>query len=60
MSYDAMRHFADSYGLIFIGILFLALVGWTFRRGSRSTYDQQARMIFDEKDEATGKEESDG
>ncbi len=48
MNYSDMRHFADSYGLIFLGILFLVLIGWTFRRGSRRHHERAATMIFDE------------
>lgn len=48
MNYDQMRHFADSYGLVFMGVVFLCLVGWTFRRGARRDLDRAATMIFDE------------
>ncbi len=48
MSYDQLRHFADSYGLIFMGVVFLGLIGWTFRRGARRDLERAANMIFDE------------
>ncbi len=48
MSYDALRHFADSYGLVFMGLVFLGLIGWTFRKGARRDLDRAATMIFDE------------
>ena len=28
MSYNEFRHFADSWGLVFMGVTYLALVGW--------------------------------
>ena len=48
MSYDELRHFADSYGLLFMALVFLLLVGWTFRRGARDHHDRAARSIFEE------------
>jgi cytochrome c oxidase cbb3-type subunit 4 len=47
MSYDALRHFADSWGLIFMGVVFLLLIGWTFRGDARRRHREAARMIFD-------------
>jgi cytochrome c oxidase cbb3-type subunit 4 len=45
-SYDTLRHFADSWGLVFMGASYLVLVGWHFlpRRGAHSR--AAARMIF--------------
>lgn len=48
MSYETMRHFADSYGLIFLGIVFVTMVGWTFRPGARRHHEHAANLIFDE------------
>ena len=48
MSYDALRHFADSYGLLFMGFVFLVLIGWTFRRGAKHDHQRAAAMIFEE------------
>ena len=50
MSYDALRHAADSWGLVFMGIVFLVLFGWTFRRDSRAVHKRAAMMIFDRED----------
>ena len=47
MSYDAMRHFADSYGLLFMTLVFLSLVGWTFRSGARRDHERAATSIFE-------------
>ena len=46
MSYDAMRHFADSWGLVMMTVLFLTFVGWTFRKGASDHHDSAANMIF--------------
>lgn len=48
MSYDALRHFADSWGLVFMGIVFVTLIGWTFLPGSRDRHNHSANIIFDE------------
>ena len=48
MSYDELSHFADSYGLLFMALVFLALVGWTFRRGAPRHHDRAAKSIFEE------------
>lgn len=47
MNYDTLRHFADSYGLILLGILFVGLIGWTFRKGAHRHHARAATMIFD-------------
>lgn len=52
-TYEALRHFADSWGLLAMTISFLALVAWPFRPGTRDTHRDIANMIFDE-DEAHG------
>ncbi len=51
MSYDALRHFADSYGLAALLAVYLILVGWAFRPGARSRNEQAATMIFTEEEE---------
>ena len=45
-TYELMRHFADSWGLLAMMLLFLGLVGWTFRPGARRHLDAAATMIF--------------
>lgn len=49
-TYDALRHFADSWGLVMLGCIFLGLVGWTFRKGARKDMDRAARSIFQDDD----------
>ena len=50
MNYDALRHFADSWGLLGMTITFLAFVGWTFRRGAHRDHHAAATMIFRDDD----------
>jgi cytochrome c oxidase cbb3-type subunit 4 len=50
MSYDTLRHFADSWGLVMMAALFVALVGWTFRKGASVHHESAANMIFKEDD----------
>jgi cytochrome c oxidase cbb3-type subunit 4 len=44
MTYETMRHFADSWGLVFLFLVFLAAVGWAFRPGS--SFRDQANIPF--------------
>ncbi|MGQ5700871.1 cbb3-type cytochrome oxidase subunit 3 [Sandaracinobacteroides sp. A072] len=44
MDYETLRQFADSWGLLFMVVTFLVVIGWAFRPGSRSQQDD-ARMI---------------
>ncbi|MEH6757875.1 MAG: cbb3-type cytochrome c oxidase subunit 3 [Parasphingorhabdus sp.] len=48
MTYEEFRHFADSWGLLFLGMIFLTFVGWSFRPGSRQKNEEAAHMIFEE------------
>mgnify|MGYP001581071653 CR=1 FL=1 len=50
-TYTALRHFADSYVLVGLGLLYLLLVFWAFRPGSRQKNDRAATMIFEKDDE---------
>jgi len=42
--YEALRHFADSWGLAFLTVLFVAIMVWAFRPGSRAKYDDAAQI----------------
>jgi len=48
--YDSLRHFADSWGLVFMGLLFVTFIGWTFRKGAGARHRDAAHMIFEEPD----------
>jgi len=43
-NYTAMRHFADSWGLIAMFAFFLAAALFAFRPGSKQHYDEAARI----------------
>lgn len=45
-TYETLRHFADSWGLLFLVIVFLAVIGWVFRPGSRDAYRDQSEIPF--------------
>jgi cytochrome c oxidase cbb3-type subunit 4 len=57
MSYDAMRHFADSWGLIFMGLVFLTFIGWTFRPNANRHHKDAANLIFDDSHEKGGNDD---
>lgn len=46
-TYDALRHFADSWGLVAMSVVFLALAAWPFRRGARDRNEAAKHMIFE-------------
>lgn len=48
MSYDTLRHFADSWGLLFMVLTFLTLIGWALRPAARTLHRDSANSIFDE------------
>ena len=50
MTYNDLRHFADSWGLLAMAMLFLALVAWPFRKGARRHNEEAATMIFKDDD----------
>jgi cytochrome c oxidase cbb3-type subunit 4 len=51
-TYDLLRHLADSWGLVGMGVIFTALCLWPFRPGARDYADEAATSIF--KDENDG------
>lgn len=51
-TYEAMRHFADSWALLAMLLVFVACVLWPFRRSNRERNDAAANMIF--KDDTDG------
>ena len=48
MTYEALRHFADSYGLGFMVILYLLLCAWALRPGARDRSQEAARLILED------------
>lgn len=53
MSYDALRHFADSWGLVFMGVVYLILIGWHFLPNPATRGSEAALMIFDTDSDST-------
>ncbi len=51
-TYDVMRHFADSWGLVIMVGVFLTLILWPFRPGNPGHHRDAARMIFDKDEQA--------
>lgn len=49
--YETLRHFADSYALIVMLVLFLGLCAWPFRPGSGKRNHHAATMIFEGQDD---------
>lgn len=50
MTYDTLRHLADSYGLAAMVVCFLACALWPFRPGARDRNTEAANMIFEDDD----------
>ena len=50
MTYEPLRQFADSYGLLLMAFFWLAFVGWAFRPGARDRSREAAHMIFGDTD----------
>jgi cytochrome c oxidase cbb3-type subunit IV len=49
-TYDALRHFADSWGLLAMAVLWAGLAAWPFRPGAGSRNEDAATMIFRDDD----------
>lgn len=49
-TYDVLRHYVDSWGLVAMTLVFLVLIAWPFRPGAKKANDEAARMIFEDDD----------
>ena len=49
--YETLRHFADSYALIAMLVLFLGLCAWPFRPGAKQRNKDAATIIFKGQDD---------
>ena len=47
-AYETLRHFADSYGLVAMLVVFLMLCAWPFRPGAKSHNHTAAHSIFED------------
>ena len=45
-TYEALRHFADSWGLLVMFVTFVVLVAWPFRPGAKNRNQEAADLIF--------------
>lgn len=46
MSYETLRHFADSWGLVAMALSYLAFCGWAFLPRNRDRNRDAASIIF--------------
>lgn len=49
--YETLRHLADSWGLVAMGMVFLVLCAWPFRPSNREANETAANMIFEDDDD---------
>ncbi len=49
-TYSTLRHFADSWMLLFMVLFFLGVIVWTFRPGARRQQSEAASSIFKHED----------
>jgi len=47
-TYETLRHFADSWGLAGMAVVFVLLCLWPLRPGAREDNHKAANMIFEE------------
>lgn len=55
-TYSVLRHFADSWMLLFLFLVFVGVVFWAFRPGSREIHDDSAMVPFRNEDAPKGDE----
>jgi cytochrome c oxidase cbb3-type subunit IV len=48
VDYDTLRHFADSWGLLFLTLFFIGVVLFAFRPGSRRQAEEAAQIPLGE------------
>lgn len=48
MDYSTFRQLADSWGLLYLFLLFVGIILFTFRPGSKKSADEIARIPFKE------------
>ncbi len=48
MDYETLRHLADSWGLLYLFIVFVGIVAYTFRPGSKAKADRIAQIPLNE------------
>jgi cytochrome c oxidase cbb3-type subunit 4 len=48
MTYDTLRYLADSWGLVILVAIFLIVVAFVFRPGSKKLYRRMSQIPLDE------------
>ncbi|MGI9364980.1 MAG: cbb3-type cytochrome oxidase subunit 3 [Rhizobiaceae bacterium] len=48
MDYNTFREFSDSWGLVYLFLLFIGVIAFTFRPGSRKVADEIAQIPLKE------------
>jgi cytochrome c oxidase cbb3-type subunit 4 len=48
MEYETLRHLADTWGLVFLIVVFLAVIMWVMRPGAEEIYEDTARIPLKE------------
>ena len=51
MDYSTFRQFADSWGLLYLFLLFVGVIIFTFRPGSKKTAEEVAKIPLKEDNE---------
>jgi len=50
VTYESLRQFADSYGLLAMTLIWLGFIGWACRPGARKRSRDAANSIFEDRD----------
>ena len=45
-TYTLLREFADSWVLLVLTLVFVGVIGWAFRPGSRQVHQEAANVVF--------------
>ena len=53
-TYDMLRHLADSWGLLMMALVFVALALWPFRPGAGAINRELALSIFEDETDEQG------
>ncbi|WP_224702322.1 cbb3-type cytochrome oxidase subunit 3 [Devosia aquimaris] len=51
MDYNTLRHFADSWGLVYLFVIFLAVAVYIFRPGAKKAAIEAAQIPLRDTDE---------
>jgi cytochrome c oxidase cbb3-type subunit 4 len=48
MDYETLRQFSDSWGLVYLVVVFVAVVAYVFRPGAKKIYDKHGQIPLKE------------